>query len=89
MGKRPKQIDLIEDREISELQKLAEEYAGIRDDRQELTRREVNLKDRLLSAMHRHKKTHYKYQDVEITIVKDETEDVKVKIKKAKEDKEE
>lgn len=72
------------DQEIEELQSKAVEYAAIRDERQALTQREVDLKKDLLALMKKHKKTKYNRGGVSIEIVTEE-ESVKVRIKKQKE----
>jgi len=69
---------------IADLQDAAEKYAGIRDERQELTKQEVDLKGKLLGLMKRHKLTEYKYGGVEINVIVEE-ETVKVRIAKQKE----
>lgn len=81
---KPKQVPLIET-EIRELEKLAEEYADYRDERMKLGAQEVELKDKLLGAMHKHGKKDYVHGDVEIHVVAEE-EKVKVKIRKPKEE---
>jgi hypothetical protein len=57
--KTPKQARLpsMEDPKIEELEALAETYAQVRDDRMALNTDEVDLKDRLLATMKKHKKT--------------------------------
>ena len=83
--KRAKQADLpgMEQREIRALQDAAHEYAEVRDERQELTKREVALKTKLLSVMKENKLEKYRYQDVEIRVVHEE-ETIKVRIVKEK-----
>jgi len=76
-----------EDAMIKELQVAAEEYAEKRDARQAMLADEVALKGELLALMKKHKKEHYEYQGVEVTLVHEE-ESVKVKIHKVKEDSE-
>ena len=78
---KPKQGSLagMTDRKIEALHAAAEEYVKIRDERMALTKQEAPLRDALLALMHKNKKTHYVYDDLEITVVPiDET--VKVKI---------
>ena len=87
MAKKPKQGQLIEDREIKALSDAAHEYAEARDERQEILRTEVGLKEKLLAQMKKLGKETYRYGDVEIRVVHEE-ETVKVKIKKPKKDKE-
>lgn len=69
---------------IPELEELGHEYAGVRDERMELTRREVELKERLLEAMKRNDLSAYRYQDIEMEIVPGK-EKVKVKVSSAEE----
>lgn len=77
-----------EDSKIQELHDAASEYADIRDQRQQLTTQEVDLKAKLLKAMKKHKKTEYDFDGVHIELVTEE-ETVKVRIKKASDDEEE
>ena len=88
-AKKPKQDDLpgMEDRKIAELEAAALEYAEGRDERMDMTKREVELKTKLLALMHKHGKTTYKCGDIEITIVP-EGEKIKVKVHKEKEESE-
>lgn len=65
---------------IQELEALGYEYAALRDQRMELTRQEVDLKKKLLEAMHNNNLTTYQYQDIEVEIVPGE-EKIKVKVK--------
>jgi hypothetical protein len=82
--KRQPNLPGIEDNKIAELEAAALEYADGRDERMEMTKREVELKTRLLGLMHKHHRTSYKCGDIEINVVpKDET--VKVRIHKEKE----
>jgi hypothetical protein len=71
----------MQDAAIEALEKAALEYAEIRDERQELTRSEVDLKEKLLKLMKKHSKTNYVHGGIEIRIVMEE-ETVKVRIKK-------
>lgn len=83
----PKQRRLpgAEDPAIEELESLAEKYAKLRDKRQAIGKQEVELKNDLLVAMHRNKKTSYDHNGVSIVIVNEE-ESVKVRITKAGEE---
>jgi len=85
--KQAKQKDLpgMSDRKIPELHAAAEAYVQVRDERMELTKREVEAKERVLKLMHENRKKEYRYEDVTIIIVP-EAETVKVKLKKAEED---
>ena len=81
--KTPRESDLpgMENRKIQTLERLASEYADIRDNRMELNQSEAELKAKLLAEMRRLGKQIYKHGSVEIRIVKGE-DDVKVKIAK-------
>lgn len=82
-----KQQRLIESK-IADLQDLAQQYAEVRDERQRQGAEEVRLKGELLAAMKKHKLKDYTYEGVEIHVVV-ESEKVKVKIPKSKQDDEE
>jgi hypothetical protein len=84
---KPKQESLLgmEDREIKDLVSTARKYADVRDDRQQLTLKEVELKNELLGLMKRHRKKDYVFDGIEIHIVP-ESETVKVKVSKDKEE---
>lgn len=71
--------------EIEELEEAAFKYAEIRDQRMELTQREVSAKQTVLALMKKHKKNDYNHAGVEIEVVL-EVETVKVRIKKEKEE---
>jgi hypothetical protein len=77
----------MEDREITELKNAAIQYAGIRNERMELTQQEAELKQRLLALMHKHKKETYNYNGISIEVVHEE-ETVKVKVKREDKDEE-
>lgn len=83
--KKARQKDLpgMENREIKELDDAALEYAEIRDERQDLTRKEVASKTALLGLMHKLKKSDYIAPGgaIEVHIIV-EKEKVKVKIRK-------
>jgi hypothetical protein len=68
------------DAKIQSLHDAALDYAEIRDKRQELTKSEVELKDRLMKLMHKYKKTVYDYNGVHIELVVEE-ESVKVRVR--------
>jgi hypothetical protein len=71
----------MEDRAIKPLEDLAAEYADIRDRRMALSAEEVQLRTRTIQLMHKHKRTEYRHDGIEILLVPgDET--VKVKVKK-------
>ena len=85
MAKKPRQQRLPGTvNSIPELDEAGIKYAAIRDSRMELTRREVALKNKVHEAMKKHKLKTYKYGEVEIEVVQGE-EDVKVHVKKPKE----
>lgn len=73
------------DAKISSLHNAALDYVEIRDQRQELTTQEVELKGRLIKLMHDNGKETYDYNGVHIELVH-EDETVKVRIKRQKED---
>jgi hypothetical protein len=81
---KPRQADLpgTEDRAIKPLEDIAAAYADVRDRRIALNREEAELKAHALKLMHKHDKTIYRRDGVEIRII-DGEEDVKVKVKKA------
>ena len=69
---------------IQELDDLGLEYAAIRDERMELSRKEVALKDKVHQCMKEHKLKTYKYGEVEVELIPGE-EEVKVRVKKPQE----
>lgn len=75
----------MEDRGIPGLDDAAAEYAAIRDARMDLNKQEIELKSRLKVLMHKHKKTHYAHDGIEIDLIPpDGEESIKVKIAKPK-----
>ena len=82
-GPKQSRLPSMEDPEIEALEEAAEDYADIRDQRQELTVEEVRLKTELLDLMHSHKKTEYNHNGVNIKVII-ESEKVRVRIKKEK-----
>ena len=68
------------DRKIAAIENAALSYAEIRDERQELTRQEVDLKKKLLDLMHKAGKTEYKRNGISV-VIKMEEETVKVRVK--------
>jgi hypothetical protein len=74
-----KDLPGMEDREIKDLEEKAHEYKKILNKRQDLTRREVELKTDLLALMKKHKRREYVRDGIEIRIVTKE-EMVKVRI---------
>jgi len=69
----------MEDAGIVELEKLAEEYAEVRDERMALSKREGEMQDDLLALMKKHNKTEYHHEEVHCWI-KAKEERVKVRI---------
>lgn len=70
----------MQDRRIKVLEDLALDYADLRDQRIALGIDEGTVKQRLLEAMHREKKSEYHRANIHIT-VKPEGEKLKVRIK--------
>ena len=74
---------------IKEIEKLADRYAEIRDERMALTESEVDAKAKLIDAMHKHNQTEYVFEDDGYTVtveIKATDETVKVRRKKKAED---
>lgn len=86
-AKTPKDQPLtgMEDARIPALEKIARDYADIRDQRIELNRDEAKLKERAIRAMHEYKKAVYKRNGIEIRLDPGE-ETLKVRIKAEKAD---
>jgi len=82
---RPAPLPGMENSRIQALDDVAADYADIRDQRMELSTREHDLKVKALKLMHKHGKTIYKHDGIEINVVPGE-EDVKVRVKKAADD---
>jgi hypothetical protein len=83
------ELPTMEDRAIRPLQKLGRDYAKIRDERQQLTLQEVELKKKIRAIMHEHNRTKYEYDDVAIELEPpDGEEKVKVRVRKQKEEEE-
>lgn len=70
----------VSDEKIAAIENAALDYAEIRDQRQELTTQEVDLKGKLLDLMHANYLTEYKRGNISVTI-KMEEETVKVRVK--------
>jgi hypothetical protein len=83
--RKPRQARLptMDDPKIDVLHGIAEEYAEKRDERMRIGKQEVELKGKILDLMKAHKRTHYHYQDIDVTII---TEKEKVRVKIAKPD---
>jgi hypothetical protein len=75
----------MEDHAIKALEDVAAQYAEIRDERMELTRREHETKTLALKLMKKYDKTIYRHDGIEITVVPGE-DDVKVKVRKLEDD---
>lgn len=69
----------MEDAGIRELEKLAEQYADVRDQRMTLTKRESQMNADLLALMKKHDKTEYHHDEIHCW-VKAKDERVKVKL---------
>jgi len=80
---RPQRLPEVESG-IPALEELATAYADVRDRRADLTREEVGLKAEALALMHKHKKTIYKRDGIEIRL--DAVESIKVKVRKRDEE---
>lgn len=80
---RAKNRDLpgMEDRAIKPLEEVAEAYAGIRDERMDLTRREHELKANALRLMKKYDKTVYRHDGIEMLVISGE-DDIKVRVRK-------
>ena len=85
---RQKRLPGMADAKLEALHNAALSYAEVRDQRQALTKQEVDLKGSLLTLMHKSKKDHYEYNGVTVDLVA-EKETVKVRVKKAKLDEDE
>src|ERR1700687_2219790 len=84
---RPRQTELpgMEDKHLEDLEDLARDYAGVRDERMALNRTESDLKGKLLDLMKKHGKKMYRVEEMEIRVVVTE-EKVKVRILEEKEE---
>jgi hypothetical protein len=82
---KPRQVRLpgTEDSAINAIEKAAFRYIDARDERMELTEREVACKQDLLAEMHKARKDHYQRGQLSVDIVP-EGETVKARLKKAK-----
>ena len=80
--KLPRQTSLpgMENNKIAAIENTALDYAEIRDERQALTVREVELKTKLLDLMHKAGKTEYKRNGISVSITP-EGEKVKVRVR--------
>lgn len=76
---RAQRLPGMEDMGIKELEKLAEQYADVRDQRMVLTKRESQMNADLLALMKKHDKTEYHCDEVHCW-VKSKDERVRVKL---------
>lgn len=67
---------------VEEITELAEEYIEVRDQRMELGRKEVDLRDQLLDMLDEHGVEEYADDDAGITVTVDVTRKVKARRKK-------
>jgi hypothetical protein len=81
------QQDLIPNRDLPDVEKAAKAYKRVLNERQDLTRREVELQADLLGLMKKHKITVYDHDGIHAEIMI-EKERVKVKIAKDEDDEE-
>jgi len=70
----------IGDQKIAAIENAALDYAEIRDERQELTAKEVKLKERLMDLMHNKGLKEYKRGGISVKLVP-EGENVKVRVR--------
>ncbi len=68
------------DTKIAAIENAALDYAEIRDQRQELTKQEVDLKKKLLDLMHAKEITEYKRNGISVKVIL-EQENVKVRVR--------
>lgn len=85
-GKRARQghLPTMEPPSIPEIEAAAAEYVEARDERQSLTKREIEKKAILMHFMKEHGLSVYDYDNLRVTI--DATENVKVNVRKADEE---
>lgn len=77
---RQDQLPGIEDKKIAAIENAALDYAEIRDQRQDLTTQEVELKKKLIKLMHAKELQEYKRNGISVKLVLEE-ESVKVRVK--------
>ena len=68
------------DEKIAAIENAALDYAEIRDERQALTKREVETKQKLIELMHKKELKEYKRNGISVKLVVEE-ESVKVRVK--------
>jgi hypothetical protein len=83
MPKKQPRLPGMQDDVLEDIQAAALEYVEHRDERMKALKDEVELKQRLLGLMKRHRKTEYIHDGIEVR-VETEEETVKVKVKKPK-----
>lgn len=82
---RQKALPGMENTKIAAIENAALDYAEIRDQRQELTKQEVDLKTKLLNLMHAQGKTEYKRAGITVSITP-EGEKVRVRVRAAEDE---
>jgi hypothetical protein len=75
----------IGDAKIQAIENAALDYAEIRDERQALTVKEVDLKKKLLDLMHKKELTEYKRNGISVKVIL-EQENVKVRVRESEDD---
>ena len=71
---------------VKEIDRAADDYRDVRDQRMELTKQETAKQAVLLELMRKHGLTHYEYDDYVVDIVANSSEKVKVKAKKVEDE---
>jgi hypothetical protein len=81
-NKLPRQDALpgMSDTKIATIETLALDYVELRDERMEIGKQEVELKEKLIQAMHKAGKTEYKRAGITVKLVVEE-EGVKVRVR--------
>lgn len=72
----------MERKAIKEIEKLADEYAELRDDRMAVLKNEVDAKAKLIDAMHRNGVNTYEFEDDGETVTVELKSEEKVKVKR-------
>jgi hypothetical protein len=73
------------DEKIAAIENAAFDYAEIRDERQALTVKEVDLKKKLLDLMHKKELTEYKRNGISVKVIL-EQENIKVRVRESEDD---
>jgi len=90
VGKRQLRIAGTGGAAIKEIDRAAEAYVSVRDERMGLTKKEVEARDALMAAMDKYKKTEYRDDDAVPPLYVEITEgETKVKVSKVKDGAEE